>query len=322
MVRLLFARDTELPFMHRSIEVSAPATQVDSIVLALQHHPNVVGITRIHGGSVKPPGDTLQLEVLNKGADDVMSAVRQYVAGSSFSVVTEELASITSPAHQEAINNDVDEAIWEELETGLRHNGGITSNFLSLMAIGGVIAAVGYVSFLQMQVAVFIASSIIAPGLEPIAKLPLGIVLHKPDLAWKGFKATLAGYAVLMAAAALTFAVLLWSREATEKTFLENEVTKSLLEVKLMDVIVSVAAAAASIIMYLSYRRHTLAGPLIALILVPATAAAAICAVTGNWIEALNILAKCAMEIGIIVGVGALLIWSKQRTVHKRSPLR
>lgn len=308
--------------MHRSIEVSAPAAQIESIVLALQSNPHVIGISRHRGASVKPAGDTLQLEVLNRGADDVLQRVRQYVAGSTFSVVTAELASISSPPDQKLINDDVDEAVWEELETGLRHNGAITPNFLLLMGLSGVIAAIGFVSFLQMQIGAFIAASIIAPGLEPVAKVPLGIVLRKKEIAFAGLRSTLAGYAVLMASAAAVFALLLWAGEADGKTFLENEVTKSLLGVKLMDVITMVAAAAAAMTMYLSYRRHVIAGPLIALILIPATTAVALCAVLGKWTEALEILAKSFLEIGIIVIVGSLLIWAKQKWVHKRKPLR
>lgn len=307
--------------MHRSIEIAAPAPQIESIVLALQHHPFVVTVTRIRQGSLKPVGDTLQLEVLNRGTDDVMKVVRQYVTGSAYSINTGEVASIIDPALQEKINDDVDEAMWEELEAGLRHNGCITPNFLLLMAIAGIISAIGFVSFLQMQVAAFIAASIIAPGLEPIAKLPVGIVLKKREIVLKGLKATAFGYGVLMLSAAATFALLRWTGEADAKTFLENDITVSLLGVKLMDVIMSIAGAAASIIMYLSYRRHVIAGPLIALILIPATAAAAMCLTLGEWTEAAEILAKTAMEIGIIVGVGSLLIWSKQKWVHRRKSM-
>lgn len=89
-----------------------------------------------------------------------------------------------------------------------------------------------------------------------------------------------------------------------------------------MDVVMSAAAATASIVMYLSYRRHVIAGPLIALILIPGAAAAAICFATGNAGEGLQILAKCGLEFGIIVAVGTLLIWLKQKTVHRRIPLR
>ncbi|HUC81994.1 MAG TPA: DUF389 domain-containing protein [Flavisolibacter sp.] len=307
--------------MHRSIEIAAPAPQIESLVIALKDHPLVINVVRIRGAAIKPAGDALQLEVLNRGADDVMKMIKQYVIGSNYTVITGEVSSMNNPALQHKINDDVDEAIWEELETGLRHNGCITPNFLLLMGLAGVIASIGYVSFLQMQVGAFIAASIIAPGLEPIAKLPLGIMMGKKEIFFKGLRATLVGYAVLMGAAAGTFALLNGIGEVDSANFLENEVTQSLLHIKVADVMMSVAAAAAAIIMYLSYRRHVIAGPLIALILIPATTAIAMFAVLGKWQEVWNVLGKSAVEIAVIIVVGCLLIWTKQKWVHRRKPI-
>ena len=53
------------------------------------------------------------------------------------SVATAEVASFIDPKHPHAVDRDVDEALWEEMETGLRHQGRVTSNYLTLMALGG-----------------------------------------------------------------------------------------------------------------------------------------------------------------------------------------
>lgn len=95
------------------------------------------------------------------------------------SFVTAEIASLSDPSHQHAIDHDIDEAIWEELETGLRHQGRITSNYLLLMAVGGIIAAAGVLAELAVATVAYVASAIIAPGFEPVAKIPLGIVLRR-----------------------------------------------------------------------------------------------------------------------------------------------
>lgn len=165
--------------MHRTIEVAVPSVKSPAIQQALEQQKHVIGLNVNRGSSIKPPGDVFQIHVLNKGADDVLKLMQTHLADDSFSIITSEVASINDPEHQYEIDHDSDEALWEEMETGLRHNGRLTSNFLWLMALGGVIAAMGFVSEVHDQVIAFVAASVIAPGLEPIAKIPLGLVLRR-----------------------------------------------------------------------------------------------------------------------------------------------
>ena len=43
-------------------------------------------------------------------------------AGTVYSITTAEQASFIDPAHEQTLTNDVDAAIWEEMETGLHHH--------------------------------------------------------------------------------------------------------------------------------------------------------------------------------------------------------
>lgn len=308
--------------MHRMIEISVPPDISPKLQQPLFSNPMVISFSLHKGGSVKPAGfDILQVHVLNKGTDDVLSLVHQYCGKQNFSVVTSEVASLTNPANEEAINHDVDEAIWEEVQTGMRHNGRLTPNFVMLMVIGGIIAAVGFVADVQMQVIAFIAASIIAPGLEPVAKLSLGMVLRKKDVIWSGLTATLVGYTTLMVAAAVIFAILLSTGTVHPEEFLQDDLAKSLQDVTPKDFIASVAASAASIIMYLSYRRNVIAGPLIGLVTIPAAAGAAMSMVLGDWHFAMLLLFRMGVDFVLIIVVGALFVWFKQILVHKRKPL-
>jgi len=308
--------------MHRTIEASVSSERTDAIVKELSGHPQVVGLNVLRSASLKPPGDTLSIHVLNKGADDVLRTLTKFTAGSDFSIITSELASINDPKNQKQIDKDIDEAIWEEMETGLRHNGRLTPNYLMLMAIGGIMAAIGFVSEIHNLVIAFVAASIIAPGLEPLAKIPLGLVLRKKDVLWTGLKASLVGYLMIALFAALTFWFLQTFSHIHPEQFLENEATKGLMKIPLKDFLLSSVAAAASIIMYLSYRTNVIAGPLIALILIPATAAIGMCLSLGEWTHALAILKRLGVDIGLIVGTGVVLIYIKQKLVHKRNPMR
>lgn len=308
--------------MHRSIEASIPCANTEAITKDLLLNPNVVGLNVLRNASLKPPGDTLLIHVLNRGADDVLRTVCDHVPDGAFSIITSEIASISDPKNQKRIDKDIDEAIWEEMETGLRHNGRPTMNYLILMAIGGIIAAIGLVSPTHHQVIAFVAASIIAPGLEPLAKLPLGIVLKSWDVVWVGLKATVIGYAVLAISAALVFKLLLMLGEVHISDFVNNPATESFRHFKIPNMIVSLAAAAASILMYLAYRRNVIAGPLVALILIPASSAVGMSLAIGDWQQALQIAKIFSADVVMVVGAGLILIYLKQKFVHKRMPLR
>jgi len=72
------------------------------------------------------------------------------------------------------------------------------------MAVGGIIAAAGGLAEPAVTIVVYVASAIIAPGVEPMAKIPLGIVLRRGEVLKVGIVSTVADYAALMLAAAAT----------------------------------------------------------------------------------------------------------------------
>ncbi len=103
------------------------------------------------------------------------------------------------------------------------------------MAIGGIIAAIGFVSDVQNQVISFVAASVIAPGLEPLAKLPLGIVLRQRECLLFGLRAFVVGYSLMLLSAIITFYLLQQLGDADPQLFLENDFTKSLRSIKPKD---------------------------------------------------------------------------------------
>ena len=128
--------------MHRTIEITIPPKHTDTLVGELEDLENVLGLSVQRGASIKPKGDIVTVQALNRGADDVLRRVQEAQArGISVSVATSALSSIIDKEHQQQIKDDFDQELWEEMETGLRHQSHDTSNFLLLMALGGAIAA-------------------------------------------------------------------------------------------------------------------------------------------------------------------------------------
>src|SRR3712207_3985003 len=121
--------------MHRSIEITVAPGHADELIEQLRRLDDVLGLAVRRGASVKPPGDVLTVQALNRGADEVLRRVQDlHRRGVPVSVATSSLDALIDPAHRARIFQDVDQELWEEMETGLRHQCHVTANYLSLMA--------------------------------------------------------------------------------------------------------------------------------------------------------------------------------------------
>jgi hypothetical protein len=122
-----------------------PPTYTDTLTEELEQLKHVPTVFVLRGASIKLPGDVVTVHVLNRGADQVVSLADAARKGGQVSVSTSELLSNVDPKHERKVANDVEEALWEEVETGLRHQSQITANYVGLIVLGGAVAATGLV---------------------------------------------------------------------------------------------------------------------------------------------------------------------------------
>ncbi|MCB2410516.1 DUF389 domain-containing protein [Hymenobacter lucidus] len=308
--------------MHRTLEITVPPAVTEHLCAQLTALEEVVGLSVQPGASRKPAGDVLIVHVLNRGADEVLRRARAAVPNDNdLSVVTSEAASFIAPAAHKTIVDDKDEAIWEEMESGLRHQGAITVNYLLLMALGGLVCAIGLVSEPVPQAVAFTASAIIAPGFDPMTKVPVGLALRRWIVTWRGIQSALAGYAVLIGTAALTMYLLVATGETTAAALAGNSEVNNLAHPGLMELLLSAAGALAGIVMLAAFRRSFQAGPLIATAFIPAAALIGAGLAVGNLTLTLEGLERFGADWGFIVALGVPFVWLKQRFLHRRKPI-
>ena len=124
--------------MHTEIEVIVPSSYTDELIQDLQRLEEVISLSVVREASIKPPGDVFTVHALNRGADEVLRLADSARKHGQVSVSTAELTSMIDPEHERKVANDVDEALWEEVETDLRFQGKLTPNYLALMALGAL----------------------------------------------------------------------------------------------------------------------------------------------------------------------------------------
>ncbi|GAB3694024.1 hypothetical protein GCM10027592_14520 [Spirosoma flavus] len=307
--------------MHRTLTISLPSERTILLIDQLKPLDAIISISVQRNGSVKPPGDVVILQVLNKGVDESLRQIATVCKGEPYSIATAEQASFIDPKQDELIEKDIDEAIWEEMETGLRHQSRVTSNYLALMALGGVMSAVGLVSEPVPQVVAFIAASIVAPGFEPIAKIPLGLVLRNPHTIKRGLWSFVSGYGVLILAAALSFALLQWMNVTDAAELAQNQAVEMMSHPSTKDIIVSICGTLSGALIVASYRRSIIAGALIAMVIISAAAMIGAALACGQWELAIEGAERFCLDVAFIIGSCLLVFTAKQHFLHKRKPI-
>jgi len=299
-----------------------PPPRTDELIEELEQLDEVISLTAIRGGSIKPPGDVLMVHTLNRGADEVMSLADAMRKHGQVSISSAELSSIVDPEHHRKVSNDVDEALWEEVETGLRHQSRITPNYLALMALGGAIGTTALVVESETQQAMaIVAASIVAPGFEPLAKISVGLALRRWDVARTGLQSAVAGYLTLAISAALVYLALLLAGVSTIEEFVGNAEVETLAHPTLREMIMSACGAVAGVIMVTSNRLYLIPGALIALEIIEAAAMIGMALVAGEPGLIYGGLGRVGLDVLFIVVGGGLVVLLKQALFHSQAPI-
>lgn len=304
--------------MHRSFQIQLPTDKTADVMADLLKIDEVIGVALYPNNSRKPEGDALSVQLLNKGSDKVLRAVAHRCGNEPYLVSTSLTESIIEPNQSDKLESDADEAIWEEIETGMRHQGRVTPNSVALMALGGIMATIGIISEPTRQAMPFVAAAIIAPGFEPVAATALAFVLGRWHVLRRALGASLIGYATLITASALTYWFLQSMGEAGVGKFAASEEVKHLANPSTADTLLSVCGTLAGAIIMSSFRKSVIAGALIAMVIINAAAMIGIGLASGRYDLAGQGLQRFGFDIAMIVVACTLVFWLKQRFFHHR----
>ena len=307
--------------MHQSFQITLPTGHSEDFLAGLGGIDEVISVSIQRGASLKPPGDLLVVHTLNRGADHVLELVGQAGERGDVSVASSRVESLIDPRHAAEVASDLDEAVWEDAETQLRHHSQLGTNFLLTMALGGAIAACGLLLTTTTQATAMVAAAVIAPGFEPLAKLPLAIVLRRRELFLRGLRSAVAGYLVLGLSAAVTMVGLSAGGWELPEKLLENRQFSELADPTALTLVISAAGALAGVTMIAAQRTALLPGALITMQLIQAAAMTGAALALGEGHAAAEALARLGVDVAMVVAAGILVFGYKQALVHKRNPL-
>lgn len=159
--------------MPRSVTISLPSERAGPLVEELCSFDGTLTLGRQPRASIRPSGDIVTVEVLERSLSDLFALLSRHGAGSDHdvSVTTSEPIAVVSASSSDALARDPASSRFEEVESTLEREATMGVNKVTAMAAAGAVAAVG---ILTNSVHLVIGAMVIAPGFEPFLKVALG----------------------------------------------------------------------------------------------------------------------------------------------------
>lgn len=306
--------------MPRTITVTVPKSDTDTLVAELQQLDGLIGLQVQRSSSLKPSGDVVTLNVVNRALNKFMHLLDKHQIGQreDTSLSTSEPTSLISLSYNEQLTRDTNEATWEEMETTAGNESNMSWNMLIMMMLSGIIAAIG---ILTNAIHVVVGAMIIAPGFVPITRMALGIITHSKALR-RGLIDTVKGYLALMFGAAATMFVYRLVTELGlkgEASYLESgELTTYWTSITVSSVVVSAAAGIAGGLLIATKRSVLTSGVMIALALIPSASLSVMALVAGEFNLSGKAFLRWSIDLVLVLITSyAVLSW-KRKEVHQR----
>ncbi|MBW3632779.1 MAG: DUF389 domain-containing protein [Chloroflexi bacterium] len=304
--------------MPRTVQVALPPERTEAVLNRLRGTDGVVGLALQRGTSLDPPGDILTVQATTDGARAVLRALADLKGTDGWSVLTSEPISLLAPPYQNHLEEESNEAILEEMAFLLRKETNLNVNYFSLMAISGAIAAVG---LWTDTLHIVIAAMVVAPGFEPLLRVPLGLITGPRVLALRGLLSTLTGYLALALGALLTLFLLRAIDPGGATDLAARQWVTYWSRVTGTSVLLAVVAGMAGAFTVAAQRSVLTAGVMIALALIPGMAIAAMAVGMGDFGLAAEGLGRWVVDAAAVVIAGAAVLGAKQAIVHRRAAL-
>ncbi|MFC7704217.1 DUF389 domain-containing protein [Plastorhodobacter daqingensis] len=300
--------------MPRRIEFSGTPEDCATLLNRVQDCEGVARISLQPGAALRPRGDILTLEVANQTSARIVNILDELGLLHAGAVsIGEPNATIRADAAR-SINEEGNDAIWEEIGAMMRQDTNPSFNFIALMALAGAVAAFGIVSD---TLHVVVGAMLIAPGFEPLLRVVFGLLGDRHS-AIAGVKSTALGYLALALAAGLATPLALAVNDMEAAQLAQGYWANYWSGIQAGGVATSFLAGIAGGVIVSSRLKVLATGVMVALAIIPGMALIGMGLASGNPDIALGAAGRWAVEVAcVILGGGAILLL-KRVTLHRR----
>lgn len=300
--------------MPRRIDFAGTSEQCSRLLSRMERQPGVIRLTLQRGASVRPDGDVLVIDTTNQDSTEIVNILSDMNFLRSGAVTISEPNALVRDDEARAIDEEGNDAVWEEIGAMMRQDTNVTANYLMLMALAGAIAAFGLIAD---QLHIVIGAMLTAPGFEPLLRIVFGTV-GRGQHAWAGLRSTAAGYLSLGAAAAIVAPLAMYLKGVSASELADLYWVQYWSRVEASGVVVSLFAGIAGGVIVSTRMKVLSTGVMVALALIPSMALVGMGLVTWNLDLVAGGIARWGVEVACVLIGGGLVIAVKRSRLHRR----
>jgi uncharacterized hydrophobic protein (TIGR00271 family) len=305
--------------------VSAPDRTGD-LVEALAADTGVSNLVVLPGAAHGPAGDAVQFDVRPRSANAVFRHLQGYEQDHSTVAIEYVDAALGERAPASGhflVQRDV-VPVWEVIEARIRSDAVYAPSFYVLLAIAGLIGAVGILTNSQILI---VGAMVVGPEYNAIMGIALGIDKRAKRPVIRGVLALIAGFSAAMIVTLLFALAIRWSGHTPGLYSLGVRPVSSLIDnPNLFSIVVAVLAGIAGVVSLTEARAGALIGVFISVTTIPAAADVGLSVGYESWSEARGAALQLLLNVAVLIAIGALglraqrIIWgSRERAEASRN---
>jgi len=301
------------------IRVVSPPSVTARLLDRLAVLPGVQNLIVLERAARLPDGDSVNFDVHDGAANPVFRALRELGLDQDDSTAVERVdASLTRAAPPRiGIRSPAREIapVWEMVEATIRTGAAYTPSFFILLAIGGLIGAVGILTNSQILI---VGAMVVGPEYNAIIAVALGISQRDRQAIRDGLLALVLGFSAAIVVTLALGVAIRASGKAPELFLAGVRPVSSLINTpNIFSVIVATLAGIVGVVSLTESRANALIGVFISVTTIPAAADIGVSLAFGSWAEARGSALQLLLNVVLLVAVGAAGL-TTQRAIWAR----
>jgi uncharacterized hydrophobic protein (TIGR00271 family) len=288
------------------VRVVSQDAATSRLVALLSQQSGVRAVVVQAGAANLPPGDLVSFDVSVAAANPVLRTLRELGIDAAGAISVERIDAAPVPRARRhghgPLRREV-APVWELVEAAIRDGEAYAPSFYVLLAIAGLIGAVGILTNSQILI---VAAMVVGPEYSAIIAVALGISEKNSRAVRDGLLALSFGFLGAIAVT-LLFGLVVRTSGETPEAFVDGvrPVADLINSPDVFSVVVAVLAGLAGVVSLGETRASTLIGVFISVTTIPAAASIGVSIAYGGWREVLGSLLQLLLNVVLLIAVGA-----------------
>lgn len=304
------------------VRVVSPAALTGPLVDRLAAAPGVHNVVVRAGAARRADGDAVQFDMRDGTANPVFKALRELGLDRDGVICVERVdATLTGQPFRAGDHGALQREtapVWEMVDAVIREGEAYAPSFYVLLAVAGLIGAVGILTNSQILV---VGAMVVGPEYNAIIGVALGITKRDRAEVRDGLLALWWGFLAAIVVT-LLFGLSVRASGKTPTAFLAGvrPVANLINTPNIFSVVVAVLAGIVGVVSLTEARANALIGVFISVTTIPAAASVGVSIAYSSWTEARGSALQLLLNVVLLVVVGAVGLSTQRRIWRRRSP--